>query len=67
MTDSLGSRSDHSGQSVVLAGVRTRMDVVYVVDINQQERLHQRKKAFEEVKNACISSNANCIHVQVSK
>ena len=66
MTESLGSRSDHSGQSVVLAGSRTRMDVVCVLDINQNERLQHRKRAFEEVKNACHTSNANCIHIQVS-
>ncbi|XP_076042610.1 apoptotic signal-regulating kinase 1 isoform X3 [Oratosquilla oratoria] len=67
MTDSLGSKSDHSGQSVILAGPRARMDVVCVIDLVQTERVSQRKKAFEEVKASCLAANANCFHIQFEK
>lgn len=65
MTDSLGSKSDHSGQSVVLAGIRARMDVVCVVDLSHTERQHHRRRAWDEVKASCLAVNANCYHIQV--
>lgn len=67
MTDSLGSKSDHSGHSVIQAGLRARMDVVCVVDLICPEHLHHRKRAWEEVKNSCLSINANCSHIQFQK
>ncbi|KAK4320966.1 hypothetical protein Pmani_008220 [Petrolisthes manimaculis] len=67
MTDSLGSKSDHSGHSVILAGIRARMDVVCVLDLIHTERLHHRKKAWDEVKTSCLAVNANCYHIQFEK
>lgn len=66
ITDSYGSRSEHSGQSVILSSSRPRMDVVCVIDLNQNDMLNSRKKAFEEIKAACLSVVATCHHVQVS-
>ncbi|XP_068222744.1 mitogen-activated protein kinase kinase kinase 15 isoform X2 [Palaemon carinicauda] len=67
MTDSLGSKSDHSGQSVILAGVRARMDVVCVLDLSHTERQYQRRKAWDEVRASCLAVNANCFHIQFEK
>ncbi|XP_042878655.1 mitogen-activated protein kinase kinase kinase 15-like isoform X1 [Penaeus japonicus] len=67
MTDSLGSKSDHSGQSIVLSGSRARMDVVCVLDLCHSERLQQRKKAWDAVRSSCLSVNANCYHIQFEK
>jgi len=41
------------------------MDAVCVIDLHQTEYLSHRKKAFEEVKQACAAVSANCNHVQV--
>lgn len=41
------------------------MDVACVIDLHQTENLFQRKSAFEDVKRACLSVNANSHHVQV--
>ena len=70
MTDSVGSdrRSDTSGHGpggVTPITGRLRMDAVCVIDLNQSEYLSHRKKAFEEVRQATASVNANCHHVQV--
>lgn len=67
MTDSLGSKSDHSGQSVVLAGIRAQMDVVCVVDLSHTEHQHHRRRAWDEVKASCLAVNANCYHIQFEK
>ncbi|XP_069957701.1 mitogen-activated protein kinase kinase kinase 15 isoform X2 [Cherax quadricarinatus] len=67
MTDSLGSKSDHSGQSVILAGIRARMDVVCVLDLSHTECQNHRRKAWEEVKASCLAVNANCYHIQFEK
>uniref|UniRef100_A0A0P4W9Y2 Protein kinase domain-containing protein n=1 Tax=Scylla olivacea TaxID=85551 RepID=A0A0P4W9Y2_SCYOL len=67
MTDSLGSKSDHSGHSVIQAGLRARMDVVCVVDLIFPEHLHHRKRAWDEVRNSCAAINANCHHIQFEK
>lgn len=65
-TDSFGSRSDHSGQSIVLPGPKPRMDVVCVMDFALNERLSSRKRAFEEIKATCNTLGASCHHIQVS-
>lgn len=70
MTDSVGSdrRSDTSGHGpggITPITGRLRMDVVCVIDLNQNEYLSQRKKAFDEVRQAATAVNANCYHVQV--
>jgi len=70
MTDSVGSRSDTSaGQGLgftTSASNKFKMDAVCVIDLHHIEQLSHRKKAFEEVRQACTAVNANCHHVQVS-
>lgn len=71
MTDSVGSDrpSDTSGHGpgvVTPIHGRLRMDAVCVIDLNQSENLNQRKRAFDEVRQAAAAVNANCHHVQVS-
>jgi hypothetical protein len=66
---SVGSKSDtscHLGLSgnSILSG-KMKMDAVCVIDLHQTEYLSHRKKAFEEVKQACAAVNASCNHVQV--
>lgn len=68
MTDSVGSRSDTSGQGpgpVAPVITKFRMDSVCVIDLQRNEHLTQRKKALEEVRQACALVNANSHHVQV--
>ena len=68
MTDSVGSRSDTSGQGpgpVPPVVGKFRMDSVCVIDLHRNEHLTQRKKALEDVLQACTLVNANCHHVQV--
>lgn len=45
---------------------KPQMDVVFVIDIKQNENLAARKKAFDEVRQACLHIGANLIHIQVS-
>lgn len=70
MTDSVGSRSDTSGPGggpiTPVSGRLLRMDAVCVIDLHQTECLNQRKKALDEVRQACVAVNANCHHVQVA-
>ena len=68
MTDSVGSRSDTSVYGpggVTPTSGKFRMDAVCVIDLHRSEFLGQRKKAFEEVRQACVAVNSNCHHVQV--
>lgn len=65
---SVGSRSDtscHLGLSGNPLSGKMKMDAVCVIDLHQTEYLSHRKKAFEEVKQACAAVSANCNHVQV--
>lgn len=62
-TDSIGTQSDVSGHTTVSG--RPRMDVACVLDLQQPEHLAQRKRALEEVKQACHLVNANMHHIQV--
>lgn len=64
-TDSVGTHSDLSGNTAVIT--RPRMDVVCVIDLQQSEHLCQRKKAFEEIKQACCLVNAKLHHIQFEK
>lgn len=41
------------------------MDVACVLDLQQSEHLAQRKKALDEVRQACNLVNANIHHIQV--
>ncbi|ODM99863.1 Mitogen-activated protein kinase kinase kinase 15 [Orchesella cincta] len=67
-TDSVGSKSDNSGNTaIVRESARPKMDVAFVIDLQNPVHLSQRKKAFEDVKNACAMLNANCIHIQFEK
>lgn len=62
VVESIGSQSE--GVSTV-ASNRFRMDVVCVIDLHQPEHLQHRKRALEEIKQACTLVNANLHHVQV--
>jgi len=62
-TDSVGTQSDISGHTTVPG--RPRMDVACVLDLQQSEHLVQRKKALDEVRQACNLVNANIHHIQV--
>lgn len=64
-TDSIGSRSDNSGHTAIAISTRPRMDVAFVIDLQNPSHVQQRKKAWEDVKNACNMLNANIHHVQV--
>lgn len=60
VTDSVGSDG-----SLQLSVQRPRMDVACVLDLNQVENLSQRKRALEELKQACLLLNAELHHIQV--
>lgn len=62
-TDSVGTQSDISGHTTVTG--RPRMDVACVLDLQQSEHLAQRKRALDEVRQACNLVNANIHHIQV--
>ncbi|XP_017889680.1 mitogen-activated protein kinase kinase kinase 15 isoform X2 [Ceratina calcarata] len=64
-TDSVGTHSDISGHTTVSG--RPRMDVACVLDLQQSEHLAQRKRALEEVRQACNLVNANMHHIQFEK
>lgn len=70
VTDSVGSHSDlsvHTVQAGSAGGIMTRphMDVVCVIDICQSGNLNHRKRALEEVKQACLQIAARLNHIQV--
>ncbi|KAK4881515.1 hypothetical protein RN001_004834 [Aquatica leii] len=72
MTDSVGSHSDLSGtvqggSSNSSLSIRSHMDVVCVLDICQSSNIAQRKKAFEDVRQACLHVGANVNHIQFEK
>ncbi|XP_031333897.1 mitogen-activated protein kinase kinase kinase 15-like [Photinus pyralis] len=72
MTDSVGSHSDLSGtvqggSSSSSISIRTHMDVVCVLDICQTTNLSHRKKALEDVRQACLHVGANINHIQFEK
>ncbi|XP_070165357.1 mitogen-activated protein kinase kinase kinase 15 isoform X2 [Polyergus mexicanus] len=64
-TDSVGTQSDISGHTTIPG--RPRMDVACVLDLQQPEHLAQRKKALDEVRQACNLVNANIHHIQFEK
>ncbi|XP_012283349.1 mitogen-activated protein kinase kinase kinase 15 isoform X2 [Orussus abietinus] len=64
-TDSVGTQSDVSVHTTVSG--RPRMDVACVLDLQQPELLTHRKKALEDVRQACILVNANMHHIQFEK
>ncbi|KAH0948346.1 hypothetical protein HN011_009232 [Eciton burchellii] len=64
-TDSVGTQSDTSGYTTIPG--RPRMDVACVLDLQQPEHLAQRKKALDEVRQACNLVNANIHHIQFEK
>jgi mitogen-activated protein kinase kinase kinase 5 len=70
VTDSVGSHSDISGHTLQAAnGMMTRphMDVVCVIDICQSGNLAHRKKALDEVNQACVQVGATLNHIQFEK
>ncbi|KZC13059.1 Mitogen-activated protein kinase kinase kinase 15, partial [Dufourea novaeangliae] len=64
-TDSVGTHSDISGHTTISG--RPKMDVACVLDLQQPEHLAQRKRALEEVRQACNLVNANIHHIQFEK
>ncbi|XP_060825450.1 mitogen-activated protein kinase kinase kinase 15 isoform X2 [Bombus pascuorum] len=64
-TDSIGTYSDISGHTTISG--RPRMDVACVLDLQQPEHLAQRRRALEEVRQACNLVNANMHHIQFEK
>ncbi|XP_034179583.1 apoptotic signal-regulating kinase 1 isoform X4 [Osmia lignaria lignaria] len=64
-TDSVGTHSDISGHTTISG--RPRMDVACVLDLQQPEHLVQRRRALEEVRQACNLVNANMHHIQFEK
>ena len=64
-TDSIGTHSDLSGNTTILT--KPRMEIACVLDLQQTENLAQRKKAFEEVKQACNLVNGKLNHIQFEK
>lgn len=69
VTDSVSSHSDASGHTTVTPHQvqRPRMDVVCVIDVHQPEHLAHRKRALDEVRQACVLVNANMNHSQFEK
>lgn len=75
VTDSVGSNSDASSHTACQSTTapsqhsqqRSCMDVVCVIDLLQAENSSQRKRAWEEVKEACTLVNANAHHIQFEK
>nr|CAD7445915.1 unnamed protein product [Timema bartmani] len=65
-TDSVGSHSDLSIHTTVTLP-KPRMDVACVIDLHQPEHLSQRKRALEEVKQACALVHANIYPIQFEK
>ncbi|XP_017791880.1 PREDICTED: mitogen-activated protein kinase kinase kinase 15 isoform X2 [Habropoda laboriosa] len=64
-TDSVGTHSDISGHTTISG--RPRMDVACVLDLQQSEDLAQRRRALEEVRQACNLVNFNMHHIQFAK
>nr|XP_033339971.1 mitogen-activated protein kinase kinase kinase 15 isoform X1 [Megalopta genalis]XP_033339980.1 mitogen-activated protein kinase kinase kinase 15 isoform X1 [Megalopta genalis]XP_033339988.1 mitogen-activated protein kinase kinase kinase 15 isoform X1 [Megalopta genalis]XP_033339997.1 mitogen-activated protein kinase kinase kinase 15 isoform X1 [Megalopta genalis]XP_033340005.1 mitogen-activated protein kinase kinase kinase 15 isoform X1 [Megalopta genalis] len=64
-TDSVGTHSDISGHTTISG--RPKMDVACVLDLQQPEHIAQRRKALEEVRQACNLVNANMHHIQFEK
>ncbi|XP_076165507.1 apoptotic signal-regulating kinase 1 isoform X4 [Ptiloglossa arizonensis] len=64
-TDSVGTHSDISGHTTIPG--RPKMDVACVLDLQQPEHLAQRRRALEEVRQACNLVNANMHHIQFEK
>lgn len=62
-TDSVGTHSDVSGNTTISG--RPRMDVACVLDLQQPEHIAQRKRALEEVVQACNLVNSDMHHIQV--
>ncbi|KRT79539.1 protein kinase [Oryctes borbonicus] len=72
-TDSIGSHSDFSTHTmqppISTSSMMTRplMDVVIVMDVHQTDHLAHRKRALEDVKQACAQIGANLNHIQFEK
>ncbi|XP_049834926.1 mitogen-activated protein kinase kinase kinase 15 isoform X2 [Schistocerca gregaria] len=70
VTDSVGSHSDlsvHTASTAQTQLQRPRMDVVCVIDLHQPDYLAHRKRALEEVRQACALVNAAMNHIQFEK
>uniref|UniRef100_A0A1B6D1S4 mitogen-activated protein kinase kinase kinase n=2 Tax=Clastoptera arizonana TaxID=38151 RepID=A0A1B6D1S4_9HEMI len=52
---------------LTLNSQRVKMDVVCIIDIHLQDHLNHRKRALEEIKQACALVNANLHQIQFEK
>lgn len=65
MTDSVdGHLSDLSANTIIQ---KQQMDVVIVLDLLHTENLQNRRKALEEVRQACSEIGATCNHILFEK
>ncbi|CAH0558775.1 unnamed protein product [Brassicogethes aeneus] len=63
ITDSVGSHSDGLQVNIM----RPHVDVCCIIDTIQIDNIANRKKALEEVKQACLLVGANFNHIQFEK
>ncbi|XP_008558932.1 mitogen-activated protein kinase kinase kinase 15 isoform X3 [Microplitis demolitor] len=64
-TDSIGTYSDVSGNTTI--STKPKIQVVCVIDLSQPENLNHRKRALEEIKQACSLVNTSFKPVQFEK
>ncbi|CAG5088317.1 Similar to MAP3K15: Mitogen-activated protein kinase kinase kinase 15 (Homo sapiens) [Cotesia congregata] len=64
-TDSVGTHSDVSGNTTI--STKPKIQVVCVIDLTQPENLSDRKRALEEIKQACSLVNTSFNMVQFEK
>lgn len=56
----------HDASDYNLTSSHTKMDIVCVIDTVQKSNLLQRKKALEEVEQACMTPNINLTIISVN-
>ncbi|XP_044005267.1 mitogen-activated protein kinase kinase kinase 15 isoform X2 [Aphidius gifuensis] len=64
-TDSIGTHSDVSCNTTI--PVKQKIQVVCIIDLQQNENQYQRKRALEDIKQACLLINATLNYVQFEK
>lgn len=67
VTDSVDGHLSDLSVNTVQPQTKQLMDVVIVLDLCHTENLSHRKKALDEVKQACADIGANCFHIQFEK
>lgn len=56
----------HDASDYNVTSNHTKMDIVCVIDTVQTSNLLHRKKALEEVKQACMTPDANLVIISVN-